>query len=418
MTVGVQATQHGSNDTAENKPAGRRVVHLLDVSQGGDAAIDACKLSLALPAEHHVWVIGSRTDVRRCEQAGLRGVDLLPSPMGLPRLLARPMRRLLGERARHWPNGGGVVLHAWTWSAAAALARTHKHSGTFVSSHGKDIRPIRTAMLVDAPRCTSSRWIELAHDREHAARVTSACEVAAMTPSAQAWIDRNTNWGGHATIAPPMHAWAMHNNNSNGVAVGDQTNDHANAAFNTNIARSTNPNPNQLITLGLFGPRSSPPDARWFAFMLGLLSVGGWTLRGIAPAWSGDADRARRFIRDHGYRWDLRFAEEPDNQWIGECDAVVVCAESADDVPMFAANADAIGGPVGAVRARLFGSGQQSFGRDIPAGSLDARHVAGALHRWMRGDPSIPAPADPKHGTKRRPLLGALAELWRIDRTI
>jgi len=392
----------GSRLTVGSASAACRVVHLLDVREGGDAAIDSCRASLALPAEHHVWVIGSRRDVERCERAGLHGVDTLWSPMGLPRLLSRPMRGLIEERARCWFAGENsrdarVILHAWTWSAAAAIARTDINTPL---PGGNGLRPMRTAMIVDAPRCTSSRVVEMLHDRERASRVTSACEIAAMTPVAQAWIDRRSGWGGHATISPPMDAAENFDADGQSASVGLQ---HS----------KPKPMQDRVITLGLFGPRSAPPDARWFAFMLGLLSVGGWKLRGVVPAWAGDADRARRFIRDHGYRWDLRFAEEPDREWIGECDAVVVCAQSADDVPMFAAHADAAGVPMVAVQAREV-VGSAGSVNDIAAGSLDARHVAGALHRWMKGSPHPDRPAAPK--SPRRTMLDALAELWRIDR--
>lgn len=59
----------------------------------------------------------------------------------------------------------------------------------------------------------------------------------------------------------------------------------------------------------LIGMLADPPaagDARWFAFVLGLLFAAGEDVGGIIPIGTGSSRRGARFVRSHDRRWGLR----------------------------------------------------------------------------------------------------------------
>lgn len=108
----------GASDTLRAGARSRRIVHLLDLAQGGESAALACLSAIDAPATvHHVWLLGS------CEE------ELLARGMGVPveaRLsvaagpayrTAQTLGRLHADRASVWGLAADAVI---AWSPAAA----------------------------------------------------------------------------------------------------------------------------------------------------------------------------------------------------------------------------------------------------------------------------------------------------------
>jgi hypothetical protein len=362
-------------------PLNPRILHLVDLTDRAGTAALACSCAVArLPGVHSVWTIG---------HAPLPGAWLAPSrrlgaPLGSPlaawAALRRALRGTLGtfDLVTCWSVGALGALHLacprGTPPTIGVLASDRPGEGSLVAA-----RTERAALARHAVLCFSEsaacRW-----------RRAGATDVRVAPP--RLGLD-------HALVP---------------------TRDDARAALG--IA------PREHV-LALLADPPEAGDARRFAYLAGLLSVGGAPTVALVHERSAQLRRGARFVRECGRLWRILPFAGPLATALPACDAAVVDSRvhrthpllypPAGSVPEPTADALAVslavnlGVPVVVPRLSLADELQAAGIPVIRAADASCLSLAAAIFPFMD---ARPAASQIVESSPAAGALTVLADLW------
>lgn len=268
------------------------ILHLVDLSDHSSTAPLACAAAVRrLPARHTLWTIGHAPSPLSSLTSAPQVSRSLGAPLRKPLLAWRSLQR---ELARHAADVDLITCWSPATLAAAALAKPRAPViGVFTS-------PCRLPL-----NAIEARFHRAALDR---------FPILCFSDAAAA--DWRRAGAPDVRIASPRLAFHLD---------GIPSRDDARAALN--IA------PDERV-IALFADPPAFGDARRFAYLAGLLSVGGAPTVALVHARNTQVRRAARFIQGCGRLWRLLVVDSPLVHALPACDAAIIDTRVVPNHPL------------------------------------------------------------------------------------
>lgn len=331
-----------------------RLLHLIDSSSGGDAALLACAEACRTPGiDHKVWCLGSPTLARHALALGL--------PVAARATATGPVETSLRSlwRARQ-PGAAGRASPRLDPDAVIAWSPAALHVATLAFARSPDLPMI--GVFPQGPAAAGTGWLGRRRLRRAAHRATV---VPLGDCLARAWA--GTLALGVTPIAPPVFTPTT------------------NSAHRLALREALGIRPHELAVLMLVDPIRSAAaapgrDVRGFAQVLGMAALTHAPLVGLAPRSAPGWERANRFCNATRRAWDIIPFDGPVAAALAAADLAVWAGSPEADGPVLPIAAAAAGVPVLAVdspaaREVLAPAASACL---VPPTSLDTR-LAGAL---------------------------------------
>lgn len=362
-------------------PLNPRILHLVDLTDRAGTPALACSSAVArLPGVHTVWTIGHPPFPGSLLAPSRRLGAPLGSPLAAWAALRRALRRTRGmfDLVTCWSAGALAALHL------ARAPGTPPTVGVLVSGRPCEGSPF----AVHAERAALANHVVLCFSESAASRWKRAGAVDVRVAPPHLEFDR-------ACLPTREAARAA-------LGIGDH--EHV------------------LLLL------AEPPqlgDARRFAYLTGLLSVGGAPTVALVHDRSAQLRRGARFVRECGRLWRILPCRDPIAAALPACDAAVVdtrvhrahpllyppAGSESDPTAdaMTVAIATSLGVPVVVPRLAL---AEELRAAEIPivrATDASCLSLAAALFPFMDARPAPPQPVEPAAGVG---ALSVLGDLW------
>ncbi len=372
-----------------------RILHLLDPVDGGDGAIAACLATLNAPgARHDLIGLGTRADAQRCHALGIPCPTWIAPPLHRGLLAWHTLRRRLAGRR---PD----LVTCWSLRSLSLASIALTGSRT----------PIIGA-LVNPPTDNPS-VLEYRSARRALARrtiVTISETIADHWRRAGASDVRTAPWYAAPHPAPRPRSGALR--------------------------RALGLAPDEQLVILLADPARAG-DARRFAFLVGLLNVGGVRCAGIISSRAHQSPRSLRFIRNCNDGWHVIATDTPLVSLFPACDAALCDFQVPQHHPLYIPREPATtcpsSGPILVAAATSAGLTvvipdcpfAAELKRDdpniLPAADASPPHIAGAiLHAFdlaasaRAREPRAPVPGT--NGAFPHTLVNLWQELLNIPR--
>ena len=252
-------------------------LHVIDPASAGDAALWSAASLLRRDDSARAAVIGSSDDARRALRWGLGRVDAIAAPLGRAELAWPTLRRLCRERTPR-------VVHAWSARAMVAAALAVRGMDTALVA-SLPAAPCGGPLGAWSARIARGRADALLFDSERAARAWGLLEEGVVAPAA------------------PAEPGALP------------------AAGRAEARAGWRASPGDAVIAVLTEP-GSPLEAASASFLLGILTLAGRGVVGVAPS-AHNLERAERFVQRLGRRWAFTVDPRPLPEWLGACDAAI-----------------------------------------------------------------------------------------------
>ncbi|MGE3109484.1 MAG: hypothetical protein AB7G11_10550 [Phycisphaerales bacterium] len=257
----------------------RRILHIVEPAEAGEGALAALADAQAAGARGRVIIVGDGRDANRAREYGME-------PAGCVGRQRRAGGSTGWSRDARW-LGGDALVCAWGECSARAWGR--------LAPGGEPAVIVET----DVPRAGARGAIP-----------ESSTLVAFGDAVARAWRGAGAF---DVRVAPA---------DLGGVA-------SERARIGDDVRRAAGVSERGKL-IGLLADPAERADARWFAFVLGLMFAAGIEVGGVAPVGISGARRGARFVRHHSRRWSLREWSGSLKEMCRVCDAVIApaCCET------------------------------------------------------------------------------------------